>query len=377
VVFLNENNTGFSAVGTTATMPEEAAAQAANVAKVNNEELTAEEYAKAITLTNEIDIGNDEYTRSYGALIQAETGKFAREALGNTRAYEAGKETQKLVGSFKASVQEFKNLDPKGPFGKLRAKLNELKFWSERFQKITTIADKAEIGFKKQLTELSVDMKINEKAYGINARCRSDLLVHIFAGKQALVTARTKILAELKAKAEQSNSHGDLEAAGEYRKRCDEFELKLGRMDSSLAITFIRKPEIDLLRDSQRQSINMLQQLIDEGIPRWLYQVKTLIDAKHVANAQNTVDQARSAFEDLVMTSAQQVGAAAERTARNSEEPLIRTEKIIEATDVLLAALENVATANKEALESCRKHELEKAENNRRIAEHQRRALAG
>jgi uncharacterized protein YaaN involved in tellurite resistance len=120
----------------------------------------------------------------------------------------------------------------------------------------------------------------------------------------------------------------------------------------------------------------MLQQLIDEGIPRWLYQVKTLIDAKHVANAQNTVDQARSAFEDLVLTSAKQVGAAAERSAQNMEEPLIRTEKIIEATDILLAALENVAVITKDALESCRKHEAEKAENNRRIAEYQKKALA-
>lgn len=345
------------------------------VAKVGNEELSAEELARAENLVQEIEIGNDEYTRSFGAQIQTETGKFAREALGNTRAYEAGKETEKLVNSFKTSVAEFKSLDPKGPFGKLRAKINEVKFWLERFQKITAIADKAENGFKKQLTELSVDMKINEKAYGVNSRCRSELMVHIYAGKQALLQARDKTLTAMKAKAEQSNSQSDLEAATEFRKRCDEFELKLGRMDSSLAITFIRKPEIDLLRDSQRQSINMLQQLIDEGIPRWLYQVKTLIDAKHVNNAQNTIDKARDAFEDLIMTSAAQVGQAAERSAKNMEEPLIRTEKIIAATDVLLAALERVENANQQAMESCRKHEAEKAENNLRIAQFQKKAL--
>ena len=372
---MSETNTDYNKVEEGLAIREEAAPQGAEVAKVGNEELTAEELARATALAKEIDIGNDDYTRSYGAQIQAETGRFAREALGDTRAYEAGKETQKLVDSFKASVQEFKTLDPKGPFGKLRAKFNEVKFWLERFQKIATIADRVEAGFKKQLTELSVDMRINEKAYGVNARCRSDLLVHICAGRQALTRARNEVLAELKRKADQTNSHFDLETATEFRKRCDEFELKLGRMDSSLAITYIRKPEIDLLRDSQRQSINMLQQLIDEGIPRWLYQVKTLIDAKHVANAQNTVDQARSAFEDLIMTSAKQVGAAAERAANNMEEPLIRTEKIIEATDVLLAALENVAIANKEALESCRKHEAKKAENNRRIVEYQKKAL--
>jgi len=350
--------------------------QVTKTAKVDNEELTPEELAQAEALVKEINIGNDEYTRSYGALIQAETGKFAREALGNTRAYEAGKETQKLVGSFKTSVQEFKTLDPKGLFSKMRAKINEVKFWLERFQKIAAIADKAEVDFKKQLTELLVDMKINEKAYGVNSRCRSDLLVHIYAGKQALEWARENDLTALVSKANQTNSHADLEAATEFRKRCDEFELKLGRMNSSLAITFIRKPEIDILRDSQRQSVGMLQQLIDEGIPRWLYQVKTLIDAKHVAYAQDTVNQARSAFEDLMITSAQQVGAAAERTAKNMEEPLVRTEKIIEATDILLTALENVDAANKEAIENCRKHEAQKAENNRRIAEYQKKALA-
>lgn len=344
---------------------------------VENEKLTEEEQSKVNALAAEIIIDNADYVSTFGSEAQTEIAKFSRDSLGNTRVYETGSESQKLIHEFRNHLTEFKELEaPKGIAGFIANVIGQINWWMRKYEKVTDFIKKVEDKFRKQIMELSVDLKINDKAHEVNIRNRRLLIIHILAGKMALKKAREETLVELKNTANISKASSDIEAANDFSKRCDEFEIKLGRLDSSLAITYIRKPEIDLLRDSQRKSISLFEDLINQAIPLWLDGMRTSINIKHIAQANELASSGQQMTEDLFLSNIKQLGEAAENTVKNTENGFIRTETIIEGTNQLLASLEAVDTACKEAIDNNRKYEKDRALNNQRITDYQAKASA-
>lgn len=347
------------------------------ITSVDNEKLSAEEQLQVEALVKEIDIENDEYVSTYGAKAQAEIAKFSRESLGNTRVYEIGKESQKLIGKFRDHLNEFKNIEEPSGFSGLVAKfIGEIKWLIQKYEKIADFINDVEQQFRKQITELKVDLNINNKAHDVNIRNRRSLIVHIRAGKIALMQAREGKLVDLQKIADETNSLSDIEAAKDYSNKCDEFELKIGRLDCSLAITYIRKPEIDLLRDSQRKNISLFEDLISQAIPLWLDGMRTSLNIKHIEQANELANAGREMTEGLFMSNVERLGEAAESTIKNVDSGIIRNSVIIEGTDKLLTSLEAVDIARKEAIDNVRRYEQERAANSQRIAEYQAKAVA-
>jgi uncharacterized protein YaaN involved in tellurite resistance len=364
--------TGLVTVSSTATTP-------AIATMVDAETLTPEEAQAVEVLAKEIRANflDDKYMGTFGANAQTEVARFSREALGNTRVYETGLESQKLIGQFRNELAEFKRTEvPRGVSGLYARMIGAVKWWMRKYQRVTAFVDGAEQKFKKQITELTVDLNVNDKAHEINLRNRRALIVHIRAGKSALQWARTVRLVELQATANTTQARSDIEVASDFSKRCDEFELKLGRLDSSLAITYIRKPEIDLLRDSQRKSISLFEDLVNQAIPLWLDGMRISLNIKDLEQANELAVAARDMTEGLFLSNTERLGQAAEAAVKNVDSGLIRTAVIIEGTDKLLASLAAVDAACKEALANTRQYEKDRAANNARISEYQAGAMS-
>jgi uncharacterized protein YaaN involved in tellurite resistance len=344
---------------------------------VDDEELTPEELIEVEALAKEININDDDYVSTYGSKAQAEIARFSREALGNTRIYEIGDESQILFKKFKNHLTDFKSIDEPSLISGIFAKfIGQVKWWIQKLDKVANFIKETDQQFRKQITELSVDKKINEKAQDVNIRNRRALIVHIRAGKLALQCAREGKLVELQNKANETQARSNVEAARDFSKKCDEFELKLGRLDSSLAITYIRKSEIDLLLDSQRRSISLFEDLISQAIPLWLDGMRTSLNIKHVEQANVIADAGREMTEDLFMSNIERLGNAAEGTIKNVDSGIIRTSVIIEGTNKLLTKLEAVDAACREAVNNSRRYEQERAENSKRITEYQAKSIS-
>lgn len=129
------------------------------------EVLTAEELAKVAKIVPQIKIDDDVYVASFGAEAQAEIARFSAQALDGKRVYETGKSSQDLVKMFTTHLTDFKQIDkPKG-FAALAEKLmGEIKWWMNKYKKITDFVDEAKEKFKKQANELTVDKNVNPRA---------------------------------------------------------------------------------------------------------------------------------------------------------------------------------------------------------------------
>ena len=343
------------------------------------ETLTPEEAQAVQELASEVQANflADDYMGTYGAKAQTEVAQFARAALGNARVYETGQESRELISQFQDHLTEFKKIEaPRGLSGLFAKLIGIAKWWMRKYQKVTAFIDEAEGKFKKQITELTVDLKVNDKAHEVNLRNRRALIVHIRAGKLALDWARKEKLAELHATAEQTQARGDIEIASDFSKRCDNFELKLGRLNSSLAITYIRKPEIDLLRDTQRTSISLFEDLLNQAIPLWLGEMRVSLNLSNLEQSNEMAAAARDMTEGLFMSNAERLGQTAQAAVENVDAGLIRTAVIIQGTDKLLASLVAVDAACKQAITNSHQYEKELAVNNARISEAQAKSMA-
>jgi len=319
----------------------------------------------------------DDYMNAFGSKAQDEVARFSREALGNARVYETGQESRKLIGEFQNHLVEFKKIDkPRGLSGLFARGIGKIKWWMRKYQKVTTFIDEVAQKFRKQITELTVDLKVNDKAHEVNLRNRRALIVHIRAGKMALEWARKVKLVELQATAKQTQARSDIEIASDFAKRCDAFELKLGRLDSSLAITYIRKPEIDLLRDSQRTSISLFEDLLNQAIPLWLEEMRVSLNLRNLEQSNELAAAARDMTEGLFASNIDRLGEAAQASVNNVDAGLIRTAVIIQGTDKLLASLAAVDTACKQAITNSRQYEQDRANNSVRISEYQAQAMS-
>jgi uncharacterized protein YaaN involved in tellurite resistance len=346
---------------------------------VEAEALTPEEAQAVQALTKEAQekFLDDGYIGTYGATAQTEVAQFARAALGNARVKDTGEESRKLLSQFQDRLVEFKKNDEPHGLSRLFARgVGKIKYWLRKYQKVEAFIDEAEQKFQKQITELTVDLKVNDKAHAVNLRNRRALIVHILAGKQALEWARTVKLTELQATADRTQARGDIEVASDFSKRCDDFELKLGRLNSSLAITYIRKPEIDLLRDSQKRIISLLEDLMNQAIPLWLEEMRITINLKRVEQSNEMAAAARTMTEGLFESNIERLGQTGEAAVRNVDDGLIRTAVIIQGTDKLLASLAAVDAACRQAITNSRQYEHELAGNTTRINEEQAKAMA-
>jgi len=339
---------------------------------VEREILTPEESERVTALTADIDITDVVCVRGYGAGTQADIVRASRQALGNTRIYQTDKETQELIAQFKGRLMKFKGLEkPKLFAGSLR---KELDWWQTKYSKVTDFIDAVSAKFQAQINELKVDYNINTAALEANLKHQRELLVYIKAGKLALQEAREVTLPELQARAAETGSMGDAQAASDFSVRCDEFELKLSRLVSSLAITYIRTPQIHMLHGTQNTSINTLSELSTTAVALWLQEMQMALSLKHAEQANAMADSARELTEGLFLSNIERTGQAAIAAAQAAGKGAIRAEVIVQGTDRLIAALDQVAAAWTQAVESSRAYEHDLAENTRRIADHHSRS---
>ncbi len=335
---------------------------------VEAEVLTPEETKEVEALANEIKANFDDfnYRSTFGAKAQEEVAAFSEAALGNTRVYQTGAESRKLIGEFRNHMEDFRDSEKRGP-GLLAKVIGEVKWWTRQFEQVETFIARVKQQFNKRINELTVDLNVNTKALEVNVRSRRALIVHIRAAKQALEWARTVKLAELQAKAEQTKALGDIEAARDFSKHCDDFELKIGRLDSSLAITYIRKPEIDVQRSSEELSISLLHDILTQAIPIWVEDMRIGMGNRELLQSAGLAAETQNMTNEMFLSTIDRLGEAAESTIKVVGRGTVDTPTIIAGTDKLLATLARTDAAFQEEVAKARQYEQDRAVNNAKI----------
>lgn len=303
---------------------------------------TPDEQRQIKSVAEKIDITDSNAVLSYGASAQRKVSDFADGALASVRGKDMGETGQvltSLIVELKSSTEEEK----KGFLSKLFGSA-EKNFEKMKAQYSTTEANidrlvKLLEGHEEQLLKDIVQL---DKLYDKNKLYFKEVSMYIEAGKLALEKAREVTLPELQAKAKETNSPEDAQAAQDYADMITRFEKKLYDLELSRTVCLQSAPEIRMVQNSDTIMSEKIHSTIINVIPMWKTQMVLALNNYHTQKAIEAQNAVTEATNEMLRKNAEALHQSTVETAKASERGIVDIETLQHTNQQLIGALDEI-----------------------------------
>lgn len=323
----------------------EASAQPETVKEVNIEDkiqLTDAEKKAVEDFAGKIDISNANHILQYGADAQAKITQFSDMALEKVRTKDLGS-----VGDTLSSlVVELKGFDPNeqkkgflGLFKKAGASIAELK----------AKYDKAEVNVEKvvdvleghQIT-LTKDIAVLDEMFKANMTNFKQLSLYIVAGKKKLEEVQNVTIPAMQAKAAETGTMEDAQAANDYANLANRFEKKLHDLDLTRTVSLQMGPQIRLIQNNDTLMVEKIQTTLLNTIPLWKSQMVLALGLAHSEQAMQAQKAVSDTTNELLKKNAELLKQTTVGVAQESERGIVDIETLKHTNQMLIDTLDEV-----------------------------------
>ena len=304
-------------------------------------QFTPDEQRQIRTVADKIDITDSNAVLSYGATAQRKVSDFADGALESVRAKDMGETGQVLTSllvELKTNGEEKKSFLGK-IFGSAEKNFERLKAqYSTTEANIDRLVKLLE-GHEEQLLKDIVQL---DKLYDKNKLYFKEVSMYIEAGKLALEKAREVTLPELQAKAKESNSPEDAQAAQDYADMITRFEKKLYDLELSRTVCLQSAPEIRMVQNSDTIMSEKIHSTIINVIPMWKTQMVLALNNYHTQKAIEAQNAVTEATNEMLRKNAEALHQSTVETAKASERGIVDIETLQHTNQQLIGALDEI-----------------------------------
>ena len=323
----------------------EASAQPETVKEVNIEDkiqLTDAEKKAVEDFAGKIDISNANHILQYGADAQAKITQFSDMALEKVRTKDLGS-----VGDTLSSlVVELKGFDPNeqkkgflGLFKKAGTSIAELK----------AKYDKAEVNVEKvvdvleghQIT-LTKDIAVLDEMFKANMTNFKQLSLYIVAGKKKLEEVQNVTIPAMQAKAAETGTMEDAQAANDYANLANRFEKKLHDLDLTRTVSLQMGPQIRLIQNNDTLMVEKIQTTLLNTIPLWKSQMVLALGLAHSEQAMQAQKAVSDTTNELLKKNAELLKQTTVGVAQESERGIVDIETLKHTNQMLIDTLDEV-----------------------------------
>ncbi len=306
------------------------------------EKFTPEEQRQIKAVAEKIDITDSNAVLSYGASAQRKVSDFADGALASVRGKDMGETGQvltSLIVELKSSTEEEK----KGILAKLFGSA-EKNFEKMKAQYSTTEANidrlvKLLEGHEEQLLKDVVQL---DKLYEKNKLYFKEVSMYIEAGKLRLEKARNEELPALQAKAKETNSPEDAQAAQDFADMITRFEKKLYDLELSRTVCLQSAPEIRMVQNADTIMSEKIRSTIINVIPMWKTQMVLALNNYHTQKAVEAQNAVTEATNEMLKKNAEALHQSTVETAKASERGIVDIETLQHTNQELIGALDEI-----------------------------------
>ncbi len=302
---------------------------------------TPEERRQIEAVADKIDITDSNAVLSYGASAQRKVSDFADGALASVRGKDMGETGQVLT----SLIVELKQKDePKkgflsGLFGSAEKNFERLKAqYSTTEANIDRLVKILE-GHEEQLLKDIVQL---DKLYDKNKLYFKEVSMYIEAGKLRLEKARNEELPALQAKAKETNSPEDAQAAQDFADMITRFEKKLYDLELSRTVCLQSAPEIRMVQNSDTIMSEKIHSTIINVIPMWKTQMVLALNNYHTQKAIEAQQAVTEATNEMLRKNAEALHQSSVETARASERGIVDIETLQHTNQQLISALDEI-----------------------------------
>lgn len=339
-----------------------AAEQPAPVKEVNIEDkiqLTEAEKKAVEEFAAKIDITNTNHILQYGADAQTKITQFSDMALEKVRTKDLGTVGDALT----ELVVELKGFDPNeqkkgflGIFKKAGSGIAEMK----------AKYDKAEVNVEKvvdvleghQIT-LTKDIAVLDEMFKANLTNFKQLSLYIVAGKKKLEEVQNVTLPAMRAKAEETGSMEDAQAANDLANLANRFEKKLHDLDLTRTISLQMGPQIRLIQNNDTLMVEKIQTTLINTIPLWKSQMVLALGLAHSEQAMRAQQAVSDTTNELLEKNAKLLKETTVGVAKESERGIVDIETLQHTNQMLIDTLDEVVKIQNEGREKRKAAEVE------------------
>ncbi len=308
---------------------------------------TPDEQRQIKAVADKIDITDSNAVLSYGASAQRKVSDFADGALQSVRTKDMGETGQVLTSllvELKSNGEEKKSF-----FGKLFGSA-EKNFERLKTQYTTTEAniDRIVKLLEEHEEQLLKDIVQLDRLYDKNKLYFKEVSMYIEAGKLALEKAKNETLPELEAKARETGTVEDAQAAQDYADMITRFEKKIYDLELSRTVCLQSAPEIRMVQNSDTIMSEKIRSTIVNVIPMWKTQMVLALNNYHTQKAIEAQQAVTEATNEMLKKNAESLHQSTVDTAKASERGIVDIETLQHTNQELIGAIDEIIQIQEE-----------------------------
>ena len=190
--------------------------------------------------------------------------------------------------------------------------------------------------------QLLKDIVQLDRLYEKNKLYFKEVSMYIEAGKLALEKAKTVTLPELEAKARETGSVEDAQAAQDYADMITRFEKKIYDLELSRTVCLQSAPEIRMVQNSDTIMSEKIRSTIVNVIPMWKTQMVLALNNYHTQKAIEAQQAVTEATNEMLKKNAESLHQSTVDTAKASERGIVDIETLQHTNQELIAAIDEI-----------------------------------
>ena len=316
--------------------------------------LSEEDKLKVQKLVAGIDLVDSRFILQYGMGAQSKISNFADTILSNIRAKDSG-----YVGSILSDLMlnvkeldvdsinpESKSFFHKIPF--ISSAIDSTKRFLTRYEKLSIEIEKIIEELDKARFSLLKDILIFDKLYEKNLEYFKELELYILAGAVKLEELQTKIIPEMRMKAEETKDHMDAQKVNDVVQLANIFEKKLYDLELSKTISMQTAPQIRLIQNGDELLVDKIQSSILNTIPLWKNQIIIAMGLFRQKKALKLQKEVTDTTNELILKNSEMLKTNSISIAKESERGIVEIETLKKVNSDLISIIEETLKIQQE-----------------------------
>lgn len=310
------------------------------------DDLPEESQKKAKELASQIDPTNHQAVLAYGTEAQAKLLNFSHKMLDHVQKKDIGPIgdiLHELMGKLRETNPD--SLQPERKnflarmFGKVSHSINEV---LSKYEKVGAQVDRIRVKLDHSKQVLLEDIQLLDQLYEQNKAYFQALNIYIAAAQLKLDELNTKLIPELKHKANVSGDQMAYQEVNDLVQFANRLEKRISDLELSRQVTIQSAPQIRLIQNTNQTLAEKIQSSILTAIPLWKNQIAIAVTLFRQRKAVDAQKQVSDTTNELLLKNSEMLKANTIETARENERGLVELETLKETQENLLSTLEEI-----------------------------------
>lgn len=312
---------------------------------LNYDELSKAEKKAVDEFNKKIDVMDSTQVLQYGVSAQNKISEFSDSVLEDVKTKstgDVGELLANLVTEIKSFDSSINGKEPKGLAKLFHSIKKEANYILAKYNKIENNIDTIEKGLENNKLMLLKDINLFDTMYDKNLDYFKEISLYIIAGERKIEELKTKVLPELKKKAQESNEQIEIQKVNDMENQINRFEKKLYDLKTTRIISIQMAPQIRLLQNNDALLVEKIQSSITNTIPLWKNQIVLALGINNSKKALKGEQAVSKLTNEMLKKNSETLKQGSIDIAKQAEKSIVDIETLKKTNQDIIETLDTV-----------------------------------